>query len=223
MTRSFFNIVWENEDLLVVDKLAGILTMGQTKDDPSVLSAVRCYLEDECESAEPFVAIIGRLDVPVAGLLIIAKNARSANSLWEQQRQGQIFKEYLALVQGEVEHDSMRLTDWIVKHRRHRRVAISAEAIDGAQEAKMRYRVVARWLGETGLAIELLTGRKHQIRAQLSHHGLPIRGDRKYGGQPWQNPGIGLCCHRVSFLLPGDGATRLAFHRSTPWRDWRVK
>ena len=219
--EEFFEVVWETDDLLVVDKRPGVLTMGQSPNEPSVLAGVRSYLTELTQNVDPFIAIIGRLDVPVSGLLLIAKHSACAQLMWTQQRQRDISKRYVALVEGSVEPDEQVLVDWIVKHRRHRRVTVVSEATEAAQAARLTFRVVARWPAATGLEIKLQTGRKHQIRAQLAHHGHPIRGDRKYGGKPWAIRGIALCCQRLTLVDPRNLHQRLVFERPEPWEFWR--
>jgi 23S rRNA pseudouridine1911/1915/1917 synthase len=207
----FFQPHYEDDQLLVVRKVAGVLTMGQSVREPSVLAAVREYLAaGRQEIADPFVAIVGRLDHPVAGLLLVAKSPEIADHLWKQVKTKSIRKRYRAIVEGHASPSRATLTNWLAKDRRRRSVSIVEERAAEAQQAILRYRVLNEFAEYSELEVELQTGRKHQIRAQLAHHGIPIVGDRKYGAKTQLEPGIALACTEISLSHP-------AHHRAECW------
>ena len=124
-------------------------------------------------------------------------------------------KTYRAIVEGVVEPPAGSLVDWLGQDERHRRMHVVGPTLVGAKEARLTYRRLAVSRGHTWLEIELQTGRKHQIRLQLAHHGHPIVGDRKYGSREPFPAGIALHAHRLVISHPTTGA-RLEFEAPLP-------
>jgi len=201
----YFDVCYEDEQLLIVNKRAGVATMGVADAKPSLLAAVKQHLAAGRVETDCFATAVGRLDFPVAGLVVIAKAPGVADHLRRQQEDGSIHKEYHALVSGRVDPPSGQRTDWLLKSKRHRHVTVASGDAVGAQIAEMKYRTLGRGVRASKLSIELLTGRKHQIRAQLSHFGHPILGDRKYGSADSFPEGIALVCKRIGFVHPTSG------------------
>ena len=208
MTFPQCEIVFEDEYLLVVNKRANLATMGVDHSKPSLVAEIRHYLQiKECDT-RPFVGVVGRLDFPVCGLLVIAKNTEVAHSLNQQQKNGELDKTYHALVSGRVAATKGNLVDWLLKSKRHRSVSVVAAETAGSQIAKLHYRALCRRPATSLLSIGTQTGRKHQIRAQLNQFGHAILGDRKYGSQHEFPAGIALICKQIRFTHP---ITRLPF------------
>ena len=138
----YFDVCYEDQQLLVVNKRAAVATMGVTAAKPSLLAAAKQYLAGGRTDAECFAAVAGRLDFPVAGLVVIAKDPAVAEHLRQQQQAGSIRKVYHALVSGHVDPPSGQPTSWLLKSKRHRRVSIVPEGTDGAQIAKLKYRLL---------------------------------------------------------------------------------
>lgn len=198
----YFDVCYEDEHLLVVNKRAAVATMGVAERKPSLMAAVKQYLGAGRTGTDCFATAAGRLDFPVAGLVIIAKDPAVADHLRRQQEAGQIHKEYHALVSGHVDPPAGQLNNWLLKSKRHRRVSIVPDETDRAQIARLNYRLLGRGERTSKLSVELQTGRKHQIRAQLSHVGHPILGDRKYGSPEPFPEGIALVCKRIAMVHP---------------------
>jgi 23S rRNA pseudouridine1911/1915/1917 synthase len=198
----YFDVCYEDRQLLVVIKRAAVATMGVPVGKPSLLAAVRQYLAGDGPDADCFAAVTGRLDFPVAGLVVVAKDPAVADALRRQQEAGSIRKVYHALVSGQVDPPSGQLTGWLLKSKRHRRVSLVPEGTAGAQFAQLNYRLLDGGAGASKLSIELVTGRKHQARAQLSHFGHPILGDRKYDATEPFPEGIALICKRIGLIHP---------------------
>ncbi len=125
---------------------------------------------------------MSRLDAPVSGVVLLARTRKAAARLTEQFRTRAVEKVYWAIVSGDAPREGA-CVDWIVKDERHRRMHVSTAKTPGAQEARLTFRRLREVTGGWLLEIALETGRKHQIRLQLAHRGLPVVGDRKYGSR----------------------------------------
>ena len=177
------DIVYEDEDLLVINKAAGMVVHpapGHT-DDTLVNALLARYPEMHRSAGEEDVrpGIVHRLDKDTSGLLIVAKNARTQAALIEQMKEHQITKRYLALVEGIVSLDQGSIDAPIGRDPRHRQqMAITSV---GSREARTHFRVLQRFKHHTLLLIQLETGRTHQIRVHLKAIGHPVAGDPTYG------------------------------------------
>jgi len=174
------DIVYEDEDLLVVNKVAGMVVHPAPGhlDDTLVNALLARYSHLQgVEGLRP--GIVHRLDKDTSGLIIVAKNARSQAALIEQMKQHQVVKRYLALVEGIVSLDHGSIDAPIGRDPRHRQqMAIMAT---GSRGARTHFRVLERFHRHTLLLLELETGRTHQIRVHLKAIGHPIVGDPVYG------------------------------------------
>jgi 23S rRNA pseudouridine1911/1915/1917 synthase len=177
------DIIYEDRDLLVVNKPAGLVTHpAPGHRDDTLVNALLAYLPQTAEAAQDAPAragIIHRLDKDTSGLLIVAKNARAQQALVEQMKQREIVKRYLALVEGVVSLDRGSIDAPIGRDPRNRQqMAITAI---GSREARTHFQVVQRFARHTLLLLQLETGRTHQIRLHLKAIGHPVVGDRVYG------------------------------------------
>lgn len=203
-----FDILHEDNHLLVVDKPALLPTMGVAAGKPSLIELAREYIREKYQKpGNVYLGIVSRLDAPVTGVLPIARTSKAAARLTAAFRRRDVEKTYWALVAPEVrfrgyEEDWTTLEDWVFKDERHRRMHIGDEHSPAAQLAQLRFRRRQSCAEGDLLEVQLLTGRKHQIRLQLAHHGLPIVGDRKYGSRIEFEPGIALHSRRLVFTHP---------------------
>lgn len=176
------DIVYEDSDLLVVNKAAGMVVHpapGHTADTlVNALLAYRPELRDVGGQQRP--GIIHRLDKDTSGLIIVAKNTRTLAALTEQMQRHEVVKRYLALVVGSMPLDQGSIDAPIGRDPRHRQqMAITAV---GSREARTHFRVLQRFPhGHSLLLLQLETGRTHQIRVHLKAIGHPIIGDPVYG------------------------------------------
>ncbi len=176
------DIVYEDSDLLVVNKAAGMVVHpapGHTADTlVNALLAYRPELRDVGGEQRP--GIIHRLDKDTSGLIIVAKNTRTLAALTEQMQRHEVVKRYLALVVGSMPLDQGSIDAPIGRDPRHRQqMAITAV---GSREARTHFRVLQRFPhGHSLLLLQLETGRTHQIRVHLKAIGHPIVGDPVYG------------------------------------------
>ncbi|HSX57748.1 MAG TPA: RluA family pseudouridine synthase [Candidatus Saccharimonadales bacterium] len=174
------DFVYEDKDLLVIDKPAGLVT-HPTLDHPSgtVVNALLSHLGSfDQESNRP--GIVHRLDKNTSGLLVVAKNQDSLEALKEQFKKRVVEKKYLALVGGRVEKEKGEIKGSIQRHPKFKQKFIVGES---GKEAVTDYKVVERFSNFTLVELTPKTGRTHQIRVHLSHLGHPIVGDKLYGGK----------------------------------------
>jgi RluA family pseudouridine synthase len=167
-----------------------------------------------------YLGVVSRLDAPVTGVVLLARTSKAARRLSEQFRSRAVQKTYWALVEGAIEPAVGGLVDWLRHDERHRKMHIADAAALGAREARLSYRRLSTLNDCALLEVELETGRKHQIRLQLAHHGHPIVGDRKYGSHRPFAAGIALHARRLVISHPTTGVS-LEFRAPLPdsWRS----
>ncbi|NLV69030.1 MAG: RluA family pseudouridine synthase [Spirochaetes bacterium] len=203
-------ILFEDDDIIVLNKPAGMLSLDDDSGRTSLYAMVKDYLRGDAASDEPvYCAAMHRIDRPVSGVMLFAKNPAAARILSSDMKQRRIRKFYCALTNpapGTQCNEEWRELRQHIVHRRAR--TCMAEASDpGALAVAIRYRVMV-CDGEYGLVlVELLTGKRHQIRFQLSSIGMPITGDRFYGSKRLLDDGI-ICLHAhyLMFTHPVTGS-----------------
>lgn len=206
------NILYSDKDILVVEKPAGIAVQTRKLTEKDLVSEIKNHLSQKNKKTNPYLGIIHRLDQPVRGILVFALNEKAAAALSEQLRSGNFNKYYYALAEGIVDGSEgwNVLTDRLIKDKDNI-AKVAGDDDKNAKRAELKYRVVKtdKEAGMTKLEIELITGRFHQIRAQLSNMGHPIINDRKYGAckELPQNGerSIALCSYKLSFKHPVTG------------------
>ena len=177
------SVLYEDNDIIVVNKPAGLATEGGRIGEKDLESEMRNYLAKKNEPPEVF--ILHRLDKPVSGIVVLAKTGRAAAVLSKSLSDDSFSKEYKAVVYKEKPLDKEgELTDYLIKDIKNNvsRVAKSPNE-KGAKKAVLSYKVESEDEKSAVLRIKLMTGRHHQIRVQLSNAGVPILGDRNYGSK----------------------------------------
>jgi 23S rRNA pseudouridine1911/1915/1917 synthase len=206
------DVLYEDNHLLAVNKPAMLPTMGVADDRPSLLTVAREYIRQEyAKPGNVYLGIVSRLDAPVTGVVLLARTSKAAGRLARQFRERDVEKLYWAIVEGTMEPPSGELIDFLRKDGRHRRVHATSRQTPDSQLAELVYRTLGHSAGEPRLraraGLSLLevrprTGRKHQIRVQLSRAGFPILGDRKYGSTRPFPAGIALHSRRLVIEHP---------------------
>ena len=224
MDHFSLDVIYEDNHLLAVVKPAGLATMGTPPGKPTLLSEAKQYVKQRYNKpGNVYLGVISRLDAPVTGVVLLARTSKAARRLTEQFRTRTVGKSYWTIVEGVVRPPSGKCVDWLVKDERHRRMHVAAETVAGAKQARLAYRRLAKLDGLTLLEVQLETGRKHQIRLQLSHLGHPVVGDRKYGSRLKFPAGIALHSRVLTLTHPvRDEPLRLEAPLPTSWAKFGV-
>ena len=209
------NIIYYDNNIIVCIKPAGVISTDEEGGMPQLL---REALGDE--NAD--IRAVHRLDQVVSGLMVYAQSNAAASELSRQIRCGEFHKSYLAVVHGVPEERKGRFEDILLRSKEKRKTFVINKPARGAQNAIRVYELLGSNGERSLVAIELITGRTHQIRAQFSHRRLPLLGDRKYGAGE-DDCRIALWSYSLSFLNPETGK-RMNFRvkppREYPWSDF---
>lgn len=173
-------ILYEDNHLIAVYKPAGLLVQGDRSGHISLMDLVKQYIKQKFQKpGNVFLGLVHRLDRPVAGVILFAKTSKAAARLSEQWRSRRVTKIYWAQTYGRLEPAQGLLQSFLKKE--NRKAVIVDNKDEDARPASLSYRTLAFKKDRSLLEINLLTGRKHQIRVQLAGLGHPIVGDVKYG------------------------------------------
>ena len=174
-------ILYEDDYILAVHKEAGIATQTSKLAEKDLYSEVMNYLSSK--GKKDTIGIIGRLDQPVSGIVLFAKDSKITAAFTKLMNEAKPEKYYLARVYGGPKDGEGTLTDYLRKDAKTNSSIICKEGDKGAKKSILQYKVVEREGNEALLDIKLITGRHHQIRLQCSNAGYPLLGDRKYGSE----------------------------------------
>lgn len=201
-------IVYEDDSLIVVHKPAGIATQTAKLGQADLVSELKNYRNNKDEN--PYIGVVHRLDQPVEGLLVFAKNPDSAKKLSAQLNNSILNKKYAALVEGKLDENAGgELTDYLLKDGRTNSSKVVAPETKDSKEAKLIWKAIKCFGNYSLVEIELFTGRHHQIRVQMSHAKMPLLGDIKYGSETSKRlskekmiPNTALLANEISFEHP---------------------
>lgn len=191
-------IVYEDSVLLVVHKPAGIATETAKIGQADLVSELKNYRKKKGE--DTYIGIVHRLDQPVEGLLVFAKDARTAQKLSDSLQKGSLTKKYVALVAGVPQIQEGVLTDFLIKDGRTNLSKVVLADTLGAKEASLSWKLLMHNNDVSLLEITLFTGRHHQIRVQMAHAGFPLLGDLKYGSAQAKELSKVYSIHKTALL-----------------------
>src|SRR5262245_47209147 len=218
-------ILLEDYHLLAVNKPAPLLTQAPAG-VPSLEAMVKDYIKQKyAKPAGVYLGVPHRLDRPVSGAIVFARNTKAARRLAEQFQKHEVEKLYWAMVAGEVRPDEGTWQDWLLKHSEEARTEKVEPETPGAKPAALNYRVLRRLPDATLLELRPRTGRSHQIRVQAAARGNPVLGDTLYGstqsfGPPADQPRdhvIALHARSLGFRHP---TTKEQISLTAPAPEW---
>jgi len=213
-------VVYEDNHLLVVDKPVCIATQGASANQLSLFNLAQHYVKIKYNKpGAVFLGVVSRIDYPVSGVVVFARTSKSAKRLNEQFRGHSVHKVYRALLEGTLKKDSAELVNYICEDEQNGRLWISETPNQNKRfkpkESRLVYKTISRFPSATLVEIELLTGRKHQIRLQFAHQSAPVVGDGKYGAQILDQRGICLHSYKLTLSHPTQ-SRRLTFIAPQP-------
>ena len=214
-------VFYEDQDVIVVKKPVGTESQAVHSFAPDMVSEIKKHIhrlstENGERLVEDYVGVIHRLDKPVGGIMVYAKNKKAAAALSKQVQEHKLQKTYRAVVCGKPVDNVGKYVDYLLKDGKTNTSRIVDKSAAGAKRAELEYQILEEKEQGDGavrslVEIHLHTGRHHQIRVQFAAHGTPLVGDTKYGapaaasvGRARREP-LALCAVRLSFLHPVTG------------------
>jgi 23S rRNA pseudouridine1911/1915/1917 synthase len=202
------HILFEDNHCLAVAKPAGLLTQGVPPGIPTLEAQVKAYIKDKYQKAgNVYLGVPHRLDRPVSGVVLFARNSKAAQRLAEQFQEHQVTKLYWGAVEGAVQPTAGVWEDWLRKVPDEARAEKTEPNAPDTKHAVLNYSVMQSCEGATLVEFQPVTGRMHQIRVQAAVRGHPLLGDALYGSTRRFGPDVELPRDRVIALH----ARRLTF------------
>jgi len=197
-------ILYEDNHLIVINKNPSELVQGDKTGDVSLIDTIKEYLKTTYNKpGNVFLGLVHRIDRPVSGAVIFTKTSKALSRLNEQIKKREIHKTYWAITKNLPPENSGHLIHWMIKDEAKNKSKAHNSERPGTKKADLKYKLISSSTDYFLLDIELITGRHHQIRAQLSAIGCPIKGDLKYG-YPRSNKDASISLHarKLSFIHP---------------------
>ncbi len=205
-------ILYEDNHILVINKRVGEIVQGDKTGDECLAETLKAFIaQRDSKPGQVFMGVPHRLDRPVSGICMFAKTSKALERLSAMFRESGVHKFYWALVCSEPRQKEEELKDWLTRNEKQNKAYVARPGAGGYEQPPVKdaklARLIYKYIGRTEryylVEVELLTGRHHQIRCQLSNAGMVIKGDLKYGA-PRSNPDGGICLHarRINFVHP---------------------
>jgi 23S rRNA pseudouridine1911/1915/1917 synthase len=197
-------VLFEDNHIIAVNKRPSDIVQGDKTGDKTLSDEVKAYIKFKNEKpGEVFLGVVHRLDRPVSGAILFARTSKALTRLNQMLKEHQISKTYWAVVKNTPDQNEGHLVNYLTRNEAKNKTYVSKFEIKGSQKAELTYKLIGSSDKYYLLEIELLTGRHHQIRAQLAAIGLPIKGDLKYGFPRSNSDGsIHLHARRITFNHP---------------------
>lgn len=192
------NIIYEDNHLIVVEKPINIPTQEDNTKDKDLLTILKEYIKEKYNKpGNVYLGLVHRLDRPVGGIMVFARTSKAASRLSEQVRNKTFKKTYNAVVIGNIENTG-KLKDYLLKDEKRNIVKVDEKG----KEAILNFKKLNFKDNMSLVEINLETGRSHQIRVQMSHHGYPLFGDQKYNKTAKVGEQIALFAKKIEFVHP---------------------
>lgn len=197
-------IVYQDNHLLIIDKKAGQLVQADKTGDSCLLDEIKYYLKIKYhKTGNVFLGLVHRIDRPTSGLVIFAKTSKALTRLTEMIKKKEIKKTYWTISKKSIIPSEQTLIHYLKKNEKNNKSTVYEKEIEGSKKSILSYKILQTFDRYLLLEVNLETGRHHQIRAQLSKIGIPIKGDVKYGFER-TNPdaSIDLNARKLAFIHP---------------------
>jgi 23S rRNA pseudouridine1911/1915/1917 synthase len=198
------DILFEDNHLIIFNKQPSQIVQGDKTGDVPLSDLLKAFIKErDHKPGNVFLGVVNRIDRPVSGAVIFAKTSKALTRLNEMIKAGQIHKTYWAVVKNQPPEDSGHLLHYLKKNEEKNKSFAYDKEVSGSRKAELTYRLISTSQHYFLLEVNLLTGRHHQIRTQLSKIGCPIKGDLKYGfPRSNEDGGISLFARRLEFIHP---------------------
>ncbi|MHC5202602.1 RluA family pseudouridine synthase [Myroides sp. LJL119] len=197
-------VLYEDNHLIIINKRVGDIVQGDKTNDTPLSDIVKHYLKAKYNKpGEAFLGVVHRLDRPTSGIIVFAKTSKALTRLNESFKNRDTKKTYWAVVKNAPPKVEDTLEHFLVRNPKNNTSKAHIKQVPNSKQAKLSYKIFHQFKKYSALQIDLHTGRHHQIRAQLSFIGCPIKGDLKYGFDR-SNPdgGIHLHARELNFTHP---------------------
>ena len=203
-TPENLQILFEDNHIIIVNKRSGDITQGDKTGDIPLSDVVKAYIKKKYnKEGNVFLGVVHRLDRPTSGVIIFARTSKALERLNKMLRDKKINKTYWAIVKNHPQKEKDTLTHFLKKNPKNNKSFVHQKEVDGSKKAVLHYQLLKKLDNYSLLEIDLETGRHHQIRAQLSSIGFPIKGDLKYGFNRSNADGsIHLHARKIVFVHP---------------------
>lgn len=203
-TPENLQILFEDNHIIIVNKRSGDITQGDKTGDIPLSDVVKAYIKKKYnKEGNVFLGVVHRLDRPTSGVIIFARTSKALERLNKMLRDKKINKTYWAIVKNHPKKEKDTLTHFLKKNPKNNKSFVHQKEVDGSKKAVLHYQLLKKLDNYSLLEIDLETGRHHQIRAQLSSIGFPIKGDLKYGFNRSNSDGsIHLHARKIAFVHP---------------------
>ncbi|HVN57796.1 MAG TPA: RluA family pseudouridine synthase [Bacteroidales bacterium] len=197
-------ILYEDNHIIAVNKQSSDLSQGDSSGDEALDARVKKYIAEKYKKpGEVFLGVVHRLDRPVSGVLLYARTSKALSRLNEMFRTRDVKKIYWALVREQPPEAEGTISNYLRKNEKQNKTYVFESEVKGSKKASLAYKIIGRSERYYLLEIDLHSGRHHQIRAQLSNLGCPVKGDLKYGyPRSNENGGISLISRQLEFIHP---------------------
>lgn len=198
-------VLYEDNHIIIVNKTCSEIVQGDKTGDKPLSEIVQEYLKEKYNKpGNVFIGVVHRLDRPVSGLVLFAKTSKALSRLNEMFRvHSNLTKKYWAIVKNQPPQEEEMLTNYLVRNEKMNKTFVYDERKEGSKKSNLSYKIIGRSDNYYLLEVDLMTGRHHQIRAQLAHIGCPIKGDLKYGfPRSNKDGGISLHARSIEFIHP---------------------
>ena len=198
------NVIYEDNHIIAVNKSAGTLVQGDKTKDPSLIDLTKLFLKKKYNKpGNVFVGLPHRIDRPVSGVVLLSKTSKSLSRLNILFKEKKIKKKYWVIVNKKLEKKSGKLIHYLKKNQKKNKSFVSNKKKEGFLKSELEYNFLKKLNNYFLYEIKLITGRHHQIRAQLSYINSPIKGDIKYGARRTNTDGsISLHAREINFTHP---------------------